>query len=253
MQTSYPTSAEIGFAGMRADNRPAEFISKLNDEALANLPCGVIVQQGASDSKCLLPTAASNKMLGLVVSSFSNDSADLTTDGAVAPEEMASIARKGAFYVLPEEDVTEGQLVYVRHTAGGAGETAGRLRNDLDGTAQVTTITPTPVNSATYFVSVDGRGYSFTADGSALDSEIVTGLKDLINADADAVVTASGTTTLILTADEAGNAFTTSLGSNLAAAATTPNAAKAVLLPGARWASSASADEPAILELNLPA
>ncbi len=253
MQLTYPTSAEIGFAGMRADNRPAEFISKLNDEASANLPCGVMVQQGATDAKCLLPTAAANKMLGLVVSSFNNDSASLATNGAVAPYDMASIARKGAFYVLPEEDVEEGEAVYVRYTAGGAGETVGRLRNDLDGTAQVTTITPTAVHSTAYSLSVNGRGYFFTSDADSTATEIVTGFKDLINADAGAVVTASGTATLILTADEAGAAFTTSLGANLAAAATTANAAKAVLLAGARWASTADADTPAILELNLPA
>ena len=89
--------------------------------------------------------------------------------------------------------------------------------------AQIITVTPTAVNSATYSVTIDGVDYEFIADASATDAEIVTGLIAAINADADCVVTASGTTTLILTADVAGNGFSYSVGANLAAAVTAAN------------------------------
>lgn len=88
--------------------------------------------------------------------------------------------------------------------------------------AQVNTITPTAVNSFLYEVTINSVVFSFTSDGSATVSEIVAGLIAAINAGSEPV-TASGTTTLILTADVAGVPFTVAIGSNLANAATTPN------------------------------
>lgn len=95
--------------------------------------------------------------------------------------------------------------------------------------AQVTTITPTPVNDATYTITqiFDGDAvygpFAYVADASATATEISGGLLALINATA-IKVTASGTTTLILTADVAGVPFTvTESDANLAVAATTPS------------------------------
>ncbi len=88
--------------------------------------------------------------------------------------------------------------------------------------AQVETITPTAVNSTAYKVTINGTEYSYTSDADATVSEIVAGLIALINADTQRV-TASGTTTLVLTADNAGEGFEVSVGSNLAIAHTTAN------------------------------
>lgn len=89
--------------------------------------------------------------------------------------------------------------------------------------AQVVTITPTAVNSTSYTVTVDGVDYVFVSDASATASEIVAGLLAAINADSNAVVTASGTVTLIITADVAGQGFSHSVGANLAEVVTTAN------------------------------
>jgi hypothetical protein len=89
--------------------------------------------------------------------------------------------------------------------------------------AQVETLTPTVLNSTLYTVTIDGVAYQFTSDVDATANEIVAGLLALINADTNAKVTASGTTTLIITADNAGEAFSISAGSNLAIAHTTAN------------------------------
>lgn len=89
--------------------------------------------------------------------------------------------------------------------------------------AQVNTLTPNVINSTAYTVTIDGTEYTFTSDGSATADEIVTGLIAAINADPDAPVTASGTTTLILTADVAGQGFSVVPDANLANVATTPN------------------------------
>ncbi len=81
-------------------------------------------------------------------------------------------------------------------------------------------VTPTAVNSATYTVTLNGTAFSMTADASATAAEIVTGLIAAINA-GSVPVTASGTSTLILTADVAGDIFTLELGANLARSETT--------------------------------
>lgn len=80
-----------------------------------------------------------------------------------------------------------------------------------------TTVTYTPVvaNNATYSVTINGTLYSFISDSSATAAEIVTGLTTAINADGPLPVTASGSTTLILTADVGGVAFSAKASTNL--------------------------------------
>lgn len=89
--------------------------------------------------------------------------------------------------------------------------------------AQIDTATPVAANDALYRVTIDDTNYDFTSDSSATATEIVTGLKALINADAFAEPAATGSTTLILTAKNAGAAFSTSVSSNLTLVHTTPN------------------------------
>lgn len=80
---------------------------------------------------------------------------------------------------------------------------------------QVDTITPVAVNAHLYEVSLGATNYSYTSDADATVAEIVTGLIALINADSAALVIASGTTTLILTAKNAGAGFSTSVNSDI--------------------------------------
>ncbi len=89
--------------------------------------------------------------------------------------------------------------------------------------AQVETLTPTPANEAVFRVTINGVDYEFTSDEDATASEIVAGLLALINADTDCKMTASGTSTLILTADNGGEANSVGASSNIAIAHTTPN------------------------------
>jgi hypothetical protein len=81
--------------------------------------------------------------------------------------------------------------------------------------AQVDTVTPTVANNTTYILSVTPSGGSaqlfvYTSSGAATATEICDAFRALVNANPMAV-TASGTTTLVLTADVAGVAggFTT--------------------------------------------
>ena len=67
------------------------------------------------------------------------------------------------------------------------------------------TLTPVAKDDTDYRVTIDGVDYVFTSGTSATASDIVTGLIALINVSAtDGIVTASGSTTLVLTADAAG-------------------------------------------------
>ncbi len=90
--------------------------------------------------------------------------------------------------------------------------------------AQVVTITPTVVNNFSYVVTINGTAHTYVSDGTATDAEIVAGLLALINAGAQAAkVTATGTTTLVVTADAPGEPFTYAVGTNLSAVLTTAN------------------------------
>lgn len=76
------------------------------------------------------------------------------------------------------------------------------------------TYTPTVANSAVYEVDLNGTLFTFTSDVTATNLEIVTGLSAAINAGTEPV-TASGTTTLILTADVGGVPFSVKASTNL--------------------------------------
>lgn len=89
--------------------------------------------------------------------------------------------------------------------------------------AQIETLTPTVQDSTLYQVTIDGVAYAFTSDVDATAQEIVAGLLALINADVTCKMTASGTTTLILTADNAGEPHTVVASTNLAIVHTTEN------------------------------
>lgn len=94
--------------------------------------------------------------------------------------------------------------------------------------AQVNTLTPTAANSTAYTVTINGTNHTITSDGSATAAEIVTDLIAAINGGIEAsYVTASGTSTLIITSDVAGLPFSISVAASagtLANVATTANA-----------------------------
>ena len=89
--------------------------------------------------------------------------------------------------------------------------------------AQIETLTPTVANTTAYKVTINGEDYEFTSDADATATEIVAGLIALINADPLCKMSGSGTTTLILTAENPGEANSVSASSNLAIVHTTAN------------------------------
>jgi len=89
--------------------------------------------------------------------------------------------------------------------------------------AQIETLTPTVQNETLYSVTINGEDYEYTSDEDATANEIVAGLLALINADPNCKMTASGTTTLILTADNPGEPSAVAASSNLAIVHTAAN------------------------------
>jgi len=87
----------------------------------------------------------------------------------------------------------------------------------ITGSANITSITTTTANvpKEVYTQTINGTVYTFTSDGTPTATEVVTGLKALINADGPQPVTATGTTTLILTGDVSGVDFTHSPSANM--------------------------------------
>lgn len=135
--------------------------------------------------------------------------------------------------VLAEPGITTGTDEYKAALAAFSQSpkpTTVKIGKSLSKVAQVDTITPTAVNTTHYIVTITpdhavAQVFDYTSDGSTTVSEIVAGLIALINASATypAGVTATGTTTLILTANVAGQPFSTAVNTNQVLVHTTAN------------------------------
>lgn len=117
------------------------------------------------------------------------DPADMLEDGYVSTDAEYLAAVK-----LMGQEISPEQFVVARRLAA---------------VAQVETITPSTVtNSATYAFSLNGRTVTYTADSATTATEICDGLRAALAALSPAEpVTGTGTTTLIITADQAGIPF----------------------------------------------
>jgi len=114
------------------------------------------------------------------------------------------------------------------------------VTSDILGTAFTITVSATnvlttvtanvPVES--YTQTINGTPYTFVSDGTPTATEVVTGLKNLINADGPLAVTATGTTTLILTADVVGADFTHSVSANMSTVDNTPSTTATAVVTG---------------------
>jgi hypothetical protein len=256
VQTSYSINIPTAFQGLIADDGFHDITSYLNADVVG-LSFGIGVVQGTNDDQCLLPTATTQSLLGVTVSNFAYNQfspTNLTGTQGIPLTAAAGVMTRGRIYVLPTQDVTPASPVFCQMVANGTTKVAGSFRKDYDGTAQVTTMTPTAVNSTEYQLEVDGRFYAYTSDSTATAAEIVTGLTAAITADAGATVTPTGTTTLILTAKVPGKPFVAQGDVNMSFAATTANAFNAIPVPNARFKTTATfaSGTPVVLEINLP-
>ena len=256
----------VGRAGMLADNGPRDVLSRVNP--VVAIPFGSAVCRGVDpDRDVKLPTTAAEAAacIGIAVVDLATETQNSVTVGTYPVGSDVSVLRKGRVYVLVTEAVAAGNDVFVRYGDGvadtdGSDDAKGGFSDTADGVAQVATLTPTATNTDDYSVTLSGKKtngddysetYSYKSDGDATASEIVAGLLAKINASTVVPVTATGSATLILTADSAGNGFVVNSTDNLAIAATTPNSGSAARLSGAKFMTSAAEGSFAVVEFNL--
>lgn len=136
-QTSVAAAA-IAFAGMLADSDQGRRIeSRVNAEASAEIPFGVMVVRGATseDTDALLPhtsAAASAPLLaGIVVHSHNYAKDSQLGSTGLKPTVMLNLLQRGRIYVQPEDSVDPGDAVKVRVVVAGA-EVKGAFRGAAD-------------------------------------------------------------------------------------------------------------------------
>lgn len=121
-------------------------------------------------------------------------------------------------YLHAETAMTRGAEPYVRCIATGT-ETAGYIRSSADGTAQVTTATPTALDDQEHVLQIHFTAGPAKGETHVISSGVIpatstatlvcNGFRTAIasNARLAALITASGTATLILTAADAASIF----------------------------------------------
>lgn len=260
-QTAYTIVAADAFPGLLDMNfQNPDIVSRFNEE-VTKIGFGLMVRQGTAAEQLQNFSAAGQDALGVTVHAHT----EKATGTGIAAEIVASggkggVLRRGRIWVATEEAIAITDGVFFRHTASGGNTVIGRFRTDLDGVAEVTTLTPTAVNDTQYGVRVviAGTAYSFnvTGDASATATEINDDFRTQMAADLvfTALVVATGTTTLILTGQTAGQELdVTDTGAGvMAIVETTPPAPTAEdLSTQARWMTASTGAGFALLEVNL--
>lgn len=264
-QTEYLATMRTAYPGMKGTARDTVVQSYASAEASAEIPFGVGVIQGATAAKAVLPSAVTDaaKFLGVVLHSHTYQVGVQLGDVGVKPKRMLSVQEVGDPYVTVEEAVNRGDQVYMRITSdGGSNTQPGTFRKTPDGVAEVQTITPTAANAGEYVLQVvfpqrNNLSYIFhaTGDADATATEICNSWRVAMAANAafTALVVATGTATLILTGQLAGETFKVYDSSDPAVSAvvvTTAGAPKAIKLPGVFFEETLSAAGVGRISLN---
>lgn len=152
VQTAYSAVMPVAFAGMLADNGYTDKKSFSQAEATAEVPFGVMVAQGNTATKAILPVNAASRLVGVVVHAHDYvPNIQLGTTG-IKPKNMMSVLNRGRIWVVVEEAVAVGDACFVRHTAGAGGTQKGAFRNDAD------TATAISVPGAKFITASAGAG-----------------------------------------------------------------------------------------------
>lgn len=121
-QTSVSITPSVAFAGMVGDSELTKNArSYVSAEASAEIQFGIMVKQGTGDDQCLLPTATTDKFVGVTLHSHAYDKdTELGTLG-LKPKVAVNALQQGTVWVVVDEAVSPADAVRVRVTsAGGA-------------------------------------------------------------------------------------------------------------------------------------
>lgn len=125
MQLSYNLIQASAFEGMLADIGLRDVGSYISEESPV-IAYGLGVIQGAADQGLLLPSADTNRLLGVLVHNQIKPS-------GIRSRDTADVLRKGRIWVLPEQDIAPKDPVFWRIR----GDARGRFRKDADGGAAI--------------------------------------------------------------------------------------------------------------------
>jgi hypothetical protein len=130
-----------GIEGDRAEESPGDVIKSYELEDATDVPFGRCVRQdpagAAGDRSAELPATAADFVVGYALQ---DPTIEADPDGTreYSQRDVMSVLQRGSAWALSEQAVNPGDPVFVRITAGGAGQTPGRLRADADETVGIT-------------------------------------------------------------------------------------------------------------------
>lgn len=116
VQSTYPSTPAIGFAGMVKNGEKSNRISRTVEDA-AGMAFGVAAFRGSGDHGCT-GTPAANKFLGIVMADVGQVPGLGNTADTLAQYTTATLLNEGVIFVQGSLAVNQGDQVYV--TAGGA-------------------------------------------------------------------------------------------------------------------------------------
>jgi hypothetical protein len=185
-QTSIGRLPALGIAGTISRGGPVVILKRLANGAVTPGRYVVIAGDDCAHPSAV-PTPGTLGGLALRLPYKQND-------GLYADNEMVDILVDGFGFVDPENTCTVDLSAYARYVTPTT-ELKGDFRSDAGGATGGTTITVnTAENTSQYQVTLVGpsgveKSFQYTSDGTATTTEIATGLKTAIDADAEFVAT----------------------------------------------------------------
>ncbi len=133
VQTTYSTMLSNPRPGVPADL--SDFKDYISGIASALLPFGVLaVEDLTAPGKFKLPTSAADllKNPAVVVATHAVESRRDSAPASYAAGDLANLMKVGRIWVFPEQNVVDGDPVYVRGIANGGLTQLGAFRKDAD-------------------------------------------------------------------------------------------------------------------------
>ena len=131
MQTSYSINQGISQAGMLADLGNNDVVSKYDTLDSLGVAFGLGLAQGAADDQVHLPSASTDKFVGISVLVQHKEQQLGTGLVNYKQGDMISVLRKGRVWVQVDSAVVAGAPVFCRFAAG-SGSVLGSFRADAD-------------------------------------------------------------------------------------------------------------------------
>lgn len=124
VQNAYRENIAPGVPGARADQTPVTFLSR-EVEVSAGVPFGAAVVQGGNERGIVLATGSGDVVIGVAVLERTPRISATLPDG-FSLRDSARVGTQGAFWVIAETAVAEGDPVHAR-AGGGWGNAGGTL------------------------------------------------------------------------------------------------------------------------------